>query len=52
VVVCWNHETIPQLAAAMGIRPPPPKWKGDIFDRVYLITYRGGRASLAELRYD
>lgn len=51
VVVCWNHETIPQLAAALGIRPLPPKWKGKTFDRVYLITYQGGRASLAKLRY-
>jgi hypothetical protein len=49
VVICWNHEEIPQLAAMLGITPEPPKWKGSIYDRVFLITYREGRATLTEL---
>ncbi|MHB8520603.1 MAG: hypothetical protein ACYDH9_07580 [Limisphaerales bacterium] len=49
VVICWNHEQIPQLTAALGVRPPPPKWKENIYDRVYLITYRGGTTRLKDL---
>ena len=49
VVVCWNHEEIPQLAAMLGVNPEPPKWKGSVYDRVYLITYRDGKATLTEI---
>jgi hypothetical protein len=49
VLVCWNHEQIPQLTAALGIRPEPPKWKDDVYDRVFLIAYDGAEATLADL---
>lgn len=49
VVICWNHEVIPELAAALGVTPQPPKWKASVFDRVYLISYAGGKATLTEL---
>jgi len=49
VVICWVHEYIPQLAAALGVRPEPPRWKGDVYDRVYLISYEGGKAALKDL---
>jgi len=52
VLVCWNHEEIPQLATALGVTPEPPKWKGSVFDQVYVIAYRNGRAALATYRYD
>jgi hypothetical protein len=52
VLICWNHEVIPQLAAALGVMPEPPKWKGSVFDQVYVITYRDGKAALATARYD
>ena len=51
VLICWNHEQIPQLAAALGVAPEPPKWKNSMYDRVYVISYNGGKASLATLRY-
>jgi len=51
VVVCWNHENIPQLAAALGVRPEPPKWKGKVFDQVYIISYPNGVATLQTSRY-
>jgi len=34
VVICWNLEEIPQLAAALGVAPEPPKWKSSVFDVV------------------
>ena len=49
VIVCWNHEVIPELTAALGVRPQPPKWKGSVFDRVYLISYSHGTAVLTDL---
>ena len=52
VLICWNHEEIPQLAAALGVTPEPPKWKGSVFDQVYIISYQDGKAALAISRYD
>ncbi len=51
VLVCWNHEEIPQLTAAFGVKPEPPKWKGSVYDLVYVISYRGRKAELATYRY-
>jgi hypothetical protein len=51
VVICWNHEDIPQLAAALGVAPAPPKWKASVFDAVYVISYRRGSTALAISRY-
>jgi hypothetical protein len=50
VLICWNHEEIPQLAAALGVTPEPPKWKAKVFDRVYVISYHAGRAVLVQAR--
>ena len=50
VVICWNHEVIPQLVAALGA-PQPPKWKGSVFDVVYMISYHDGKATLTTSRY-
>ena len=51
VIICWNHEEIPQLAAALGVTPQPPKWKGSVFDLVYVISYHGIKTTLASSRY-
>jgi len=51
VVICWNHEWLPELAAALGVTPVPPKWKGKVYDQVYVISYRGRRALLTTTRY-
>jgi len=52
VMVCWNHETIPELAAALGVNPMPPKWRGSVFDSVYVISYKNGRATLTTSSYE
>jgi hypothetical protein len=49
VLICWDYEYIPQLAAALGVRPEPGKWPREVFDRVWIITYRGTRASLVNM---
>jgi hypothetical protein len=52
VLICWNHEEIPRLAAALGVTPEPPKWKASAFDKVYVISYNNGKATLAASRYE
>jgi hypothetical protein len=52
VLICWNHEEIPQLASALGVKPQPPKWKQSVFDQVYVISYEKGKAKLTTARYD
>jgi len=37
VVVCWVHDFIPQLAAALGVKSPPD-WKGSDFDHAWVIS--------------
>jgi len=49
VIICWNHTYIPQLTAALGVRPQPPRWPGAVFDRVFIITLSGGKATLINL---
>ena len=51
ILICWNHEKIPQLAEALGVRPEPPKWEGKVYDRVYVISYPDGKAVVKTLRY-
>jgi len=51
ILICWTHDEIPDLAAALGVRPKPARWKSSVFDRVYVITYSGGKATLSTTRY-
>jgi hypothetical protein len=49
VLICWNHEYIPRLAAALGVYPEPSPWPEKVYDRVYIIKYKGGQASLENM---
>lgn len=40
VLICWEHHVIPKIAAALGVHPEPQKWPGEVFDRVWVITYQ------------
>lgn len=51
VVIAWTHDEIPDLVAELGVTPKPLRWKSKVFDLVYLITYRDGKAELGETRY-
>jgi hypothetical protein len=51
VVICWNHEYIPQLARALGVTTAPAKWKGKVYDEVYVISYRAGKATMTTTKY-
>jgi broad specificity phosphatase PhoE len=46
VLVCWHHEKIPELAQSLKVQDVPKEWKGQVFDRVWAITYKDGKAKL------
>ena len=46
VIVCWTHHDLAQLAGAFGVRPQPDHWKEKTFDRLWVVSYREGRAEL------
>ncbi len=39
--MCWEHDNIPNLIEALGAGNPGV-WDDDIFDQVYLLTYKNG----------
>jgi hypothetical protein len=51
VLVSWTHEDIPDLVKALGVKPKPHKWKGSVYDQVYVISYQNGRPTLTTSRY-
>ena len=46
VLMVWEHDAIPPLAAALGVINPPA-WKSKNFDGIWVITYNDGKASLS-----
>lgn len=49
VIICWVHSSLAELAEELGVHPKPADWESNVFDRLWLITYHGKKASLAEL---
>lgn len=39
VLICWGHEVIPDIARAFGALQAPATWPGNIFDRVWKISF-------------
>jgi hypothetical protein len=38
VLICWHHEKLPKLAAALGAKAVP-EWPDSVFDRVWHLDY-------------
>ena len=47
VLICWHRETMPSLAAALGVARPPA-WPSSQYDRVWFIRFAGTKATLSE----
>lgn len=45
VLICWSHKEIPAVAAALGVADPP-KWRGEVFDRLWIIRFSDGKATM------
>jgi hypothetical protein len=49
VVICWNHDSMHDIAKAFGVKHAP-KYPKEAFDRAWLITFPGGeRPELTDL---
>jgi hypothetical protein len=54
VLLVWEHENIPENAAALGVKDKHLKWDGPDFDSIWVITYTNNKKGnlKAELRID
>ncbi len=50
VLICWTHGDIPAIAAAFGVSPQPPKWKGTIFDQMYVIQFNTSSGAVSSFQ--
>ena len=49
VLVCWKHDGLPALAAALGVKQPPA-WPSKQYDHIWQITYSpDGSAALKDI---
>ena len=39
VLICWEHKVIPDMAKDFGVEGAPQKWLGEVYDRVWVITF-------------
>jgi hypothetical protein len=39
VLICWDHDELPDLAQALGITAAPAKWKGGVYDRFWVADF-------------
>jgi hypothetical protein len=51
VLVVWHHGKIPQLATALGAKPPYKPWPEQQYDRIWRIDYVDGKVTLQDLPY-
>ena len=49
VIICWTHHELAALAEALGVKPKPPKWKDEVFDRFWVIGFNEGKANLRDI---
>lgn len=49
VVVCWTHHNIADLAANLGVKPKPARWKDRTFDRLWVIKLGNSSAHLNDV---
>ncbi len=46
VVICWVHEHLSKLAAALGVKPAPATWKGSVYDRAWVLDWKNDQPRL------
>jgi hypothetical protein len=44
VLICWSHTGIPDMAKAFGVKEVP-EWKGEVYDRNWVITFDKGNVN-------
>jgi hypothetical protein len=51
VLIAWHRGRIPQLAAALGAKPPYDPWPEQQYDRIWRIDYSNGNVTIQDLPY-
>lgn len=46
ILIVWEHNNIPLIASALGIKDEKLKWKDSDFDSIWIITFTNGKATL------
>jgi hypothetical protein len=49
IVICWVHESLPDLATDFGVKSVPTPWKAHVFDRAWVIRWPKQKAKLLDL---
>lgn len=47
ILVVWEHNAIPAIVQALGVKNATLKWKGDDFDSIWIITFKNGKPVLS-----
>jgi phosphohistidine phosphatase SixA len=47
VVICWVHEHLSGLAAALGVKPAPTAWIGSVYDRAWVLDWKTNQPTLS-----
>ncbi len=42
VIVCWEHDAIPEMLRAFGWTGGPAHWPGKAFDRLWILDFKDG----------
>ena len=42
VLICWEHDDIPDIARMLGAAEAPKKWKSKAFDRLWILKFVNG----------
>jgi hypothetical protein len=48
VVICWEHKGIPSIVQAFGYDDAPAKWKKKVFDRLWILHFKGDKVASFE----
>lgn len=40
VLICWEHQVIPEIARSFGVLQTPARWPGEVFDRTWVISFQ------------
>ena len=46
VLVVWEHDKIPDIVQALGIKDKDLKWKDSDYDSIWIITFKDGKPAL------
>ena len=42
VIVCWEHDVIPEMLRAFGWSHGPDHWSGKVYDRLWILDFKDG----------